>query len=95
MGYDEFVCTNNLFLLTFLGVLDKTRHLFIYEGRTRIHIDEVKNNDSVFYGMEFEVMMKPTEDLEFGNNIAEGLMKAFELKKEQLLQGSYFEILNK
>lgn len=39
----------------FSGFLDKTRHLFIYEERTRIHIDEVKNGESVFYGMEFEV----------------------------------------
>lgn len=42
-------------LLGFSGFLDKTRHLFIYEERTRIHIDEVKNGESVFYGMEFEV----------------------------------------
>lgn len=77
-----------------LGALDKTRHLFMHEGRTRIHLDVVKNNGSDYYGMEFEVMMKAGEDLELGNQIAEELIKGFELKKEQLLEGSYFEILN-
>lgn len=77
-----------------LGVLDKTRHLFMHEGRTRIHLDVVKNNSANYYGMEFEVMMQPGEDLEKGNQIAEELMKVFELKKDQLLEGSYFEILN-
>lgn len=77
-----------------LGVLDKTRHLFMHNGRTRIHLDIVKNNSSNYYGMEFEVMMQPGEDIELGNAIAEKLMKVFELKKEQLLEGSYFEILN-
>lgn len=77
-----------------LGVLDKTRHLFMHNGRTRIHLDIVKNNSSNYYGMEFEVMMQPGEDIELGNTIAEKLMKVFELKKEQLLEGSYFEILN-
>lgn len=77
-----------------LGVLDKTRHLFMHEGRTRIHLDVVKNNGSNYYGMEFEVMMKAGEELEFGNQIAEDLIKLFELKKDQLLEGSYFEILN-
>ena len=77
-----------------LGNLDKTRYLFIHEGRTRIHLDIVKNTGNNYYGMEFEVMMKEDEDLELGNEIAEKLMKSFELKKEQLLEGSYFEILN-
>lgn len=77
-----------------LGILDKTRHLFLHNGRTRIHLDIVKNNASNYYGMEFEVMMQPGEDIDLGNTIAEELMKVFELKKEQLLEGSYFEILN-
>lgn len=77
-----------------LGDLDKTRHLFIHEGRTRIHLDVVKNKGANYYGMEFEVMLKPSEDLELGNQIAEELMTAFKLRKDQLLEGSYFEILN-
>lgn len=62
--------------------------------RTRIHLDVVKNKNSYYYGMEFEVIMQPEEDLEIGNKIAEELKKNFELKKDQLTEGSYFEILN-
>ncbi|CRK91003.1 CLUMA_CG004691, isoform A [Clunio marinus] len=78
-----------------LGVLDKTRHLFIHNGKTRIHLDVVKNNDSNYYGMEFEVVMNPEENLDVGNKIAEELMDKFQLSKSQLLEGSYFEILSK
>lgn len=77
-----------------LGVLDKTRHLFIYKGRTRIHLDIVKTDEADYYGIEFEVVLKPDEDLELGSEIADELTKAFRLEKEQLLEGSYFEILN-
>lgn len=77
-----------------LGNLDKTRHLFIHEGRTRIHLDVVKNKGSNYYGMEFEVVLQPGEDLELGHKIADNLTKIFKLQKEQLLEGSYFEILN-
>jgi len=77
-----------------LGVLDKTRHLFIYKGRTRIHLDIVKANDSDYYGIEFEVVLKSDEDVELGNGIADELTKAFRLEKDQMLEGSYFEILN-
>lgn len=77
-----------------LGVLDKTRHLFMHEWRTRLHLDVVKTNGADYYGMEFEVMMEPGEDIALGNEIAEQLMKTFQLRKEQLLEGSYFEILN-
>ena len=62
--------------------------------RTRIHLDVVKNQNANYYGMEFEVMMQPDEDLEVGNKTAEELMKIFELKADQLSEGSYFEILN-
>lgn len=62
--------------------------------RTRIHLDDVKNKGANYYGMEFEVMMEPGENLEVGQKIAEDLMKIFQLKEDQLLEGSYFEILN-
>jgi hypothetical protein len=35
--------------------------------------------------MEFEVCMNEGEDLELGNEIAEKLMKSFELRKDQLV----------
>lgn len=77
-----------------LGVLDKTRQLFIHNKRTRIHLDAVNNSGANFYGMEFEVMLEPSEELALGNQIADELMKVFKLKSDQLLEGSYFEILN-
>jgi adenylate cyclase class IV len=78
-----------------LGVLDKTRYLFVHENRTRIHLDIVKNaNGSDFFAMEFEVMLDPKEEITFGNQIAEDLMKTFHIKSDQLLEGSYFETLN-
>lgn len=64
------------------------------DNKTRIHLDVVKNNGNDFYGMEFEVMMNPEEDLALGNKIADELTAAFKLKSDQLLEGSYFEILN-
>lgn len=63
--------------------------------RTRIHLDVVKNKEENYYGMEFEVMLRDEEKLENGNKVAEELMKIFELKEDQLLEGSYFEIINK
>lgn len=75
-------------------MLDKTRYLFINERRTRIHLDVVKNNGVNYYGLEFEVVMQPNEDIEIGNLISKELMDLFELKPDQLLEGSYFEILN-
>lgn len=78
-----------------LGELDKTRVLFMFEGRTRIHLDNVKNKGGVdFYGFELEVNMKPEESLELGNEIAKKLIAAFGLLEDQLQEGSYFEILN-
>lgn len=77
-----------------LGVLDKTRYLFIHEGRTRIHLDVVKNKGENYYGLEFEVVLQPDEEIELGNQISKDLIELFELKPEQLLEGSYFEILN-
>lgn len=63
-------------------------------SRTRIHLDVVKNKDTNYYGLEFEVMMEPSEDIEAGNEVAAELIKVFELKPEQLMEGSYFELLN-
>jgi len=78
-----------------LGILDKQRHLFMYEGRTRLHLDVVSdNNKKKHYGMEFEVCLQPDESIETGNKIAEDLLKIFKLTSDQLVEGSYFETLN-
>lgn len=79
-----------------LGVLVKTRHLFMYQKRTRIHLDIVRDErkDKDYYGMEFEVMLEPHEDVSVGQEIASKLLSEFELASEQLQTRSYFEILN-
>lgn len=55
-----------------LGVLAKTRYLYMYQKRTRVHLDLVKNERTggVYYGMEFEVMLEPHEDTSVGEEIA-------------------------
>lgn len=73
----------------FKGIVDKTRHLFLHK-QTRIHLDEVKD---LGYFLEFEVVLKPEESVEFGQQIAQELMDVFELKKDQLLEGAYMDQL--
>lgn len=79
-----------------LGVLAKTRHLYMYQKRTRIHLDVVKDErkNRDYFGMEFEVLLEPHEDVSVGEEIAGKLLKEFELSNEQLQTKSYFEILN-
>lgn len=79
-----------------LGVLMKTRQLHIYQKRTRVHLDIVKDvkNDRDYYGMEFEVMLEAHENCSVGEEIAKQLLKDFELTDGQLQTKSYFEILN-
>ncbi|XP_017090595.2 uncharacterized protein [Drosophila bipectinata] len=74
-----------------LGVLAKTRHLFLH-GQTRIHLDEVQH---LGHFMEFEVCLKPEQTLEEGQAIAEELSKEFGIKEEDLMAGSYFDALAK
>jgi predicted adenylyl cyclase CyaB len=73
------------------GEVKKTRYLFIYE-QTRIHLDNV---DHLGYFLEFEVCLKPEETIEYGTEIAEQLMKVFEIKSENLITGAYMDKLSK
>lgn len=78
-----------------LGVLSKTRYLFMYEKRTRIHLDivrdELKNCD--YFGMEFEVLLEASEETSTGEDVAQVLLKKFNISEEMLRKQSYFEIL--
>ena len=84
----EKILTNSIGIK---GEVRKTRHLFIYE-QTRIHLDDV---DKLGYFLEFEVCLKPEQSLEHGTNIAENLMKVFEIKSENLITGAYMDKLLK
>lgn len=67
----------------------KTRFLFLF-NQTRIHLDKVENLGNF---LEFEVCLKPEQTLEQGQQIAEDLMKTFELKTEDLMSGAYLDEL--
>lgn len=67
----------------------KTRFLFIF-NQTRIHLDQVENLGNF---LEFEVCLTPEQTLEQGQQIAEDLMKTFQLKNEDLMSGAYLDEL--
>ncbi|GIY30811.1 CYTH domain-containing protein [Caerostris extrusa] len=77
--------------LGLVGVVSKERHLLIC-GQTRIHVDDVKD---LGYFMELEVMLKEGETIEYGENIAQDLMLKLGIEKENLLSGSYINLINK
>lgn len=67
----------------------KTRFLFIF-NQTRIHLDKVENLGNF---LEFEVCLKPEQTLKEGQEIAENLMKTFQLRNEDLMSGAYLDEL--
>lgn len=67
----------------------KTRFLFIF-NQTRIHLDKVENLGNF---LEFEVCLKPEQTLKEGQEIAEDLMKTFQLRNEDLMSGAYLDEL--
>ncbi|KAF7283271.1 uncharacterized protein LOC143190505 [Rhynchophorus ferrugineus] len=68
----------------------KLRHLFLV-GQTRVHIDEVENLGNF---LELEVCLKPEQTLEDGEVIANDIMNKLGIKKEDLIQGAYADLLN-
>ena len=70
------------------GVVDKKRQLFIH-NQTRIHLDDVKG---LGYFMEILVPLQPEQTIEFGNQIVKEMMELFELKDDQLVEGSYMDL---
>lgn len=71
------------------GKVVKTRHLFMV-GQTRVHLDEVEDL-GIF--LEFEVQLKDTDSLEKGTEIANDLMEKFKVKKCDLIEGAYMDLL--
>ncbi|XP_054728999.1 uncharacterized protein LOC129237998 [Anastrepha obliqua] len=71
------------------GVLEKKRYLFLH-GQTRIHMDKVTNLGNF---MEFEVCLRPDQSIEEGQQIANELMKIFNIREEDLMAGAYFDEL--
>jgi predicted adenylyl cyclase CyaB len=75
--------------LGLLGVVEKNRTLLL-SGRTRIHVDEVKN---LGWFMELEVVLKEGEDPARGDDEARELMTRLGIEAGDLVQGAYLDLL--
>jgi predicted adenylyl cyclase CyaB len=71
------------------GVVRKSRRLF-QVGHTRIHLDEVLDLGSF---IELEVVLSPEEPDEQGRAVAADLMKQLEIDPQDLIDGSYIDLL--
>jgi predicted adenylyl cyclase CyaB len=73
------------------GVVRKTRYLYL-AGQTRIHLDDV---DGLGQFMELEVVLRDGQTDAGGQAIAEDLMARLGVRKEDLLEGAYMDLLEK
>ncbi len=73
------------------GVVRKTRYLYL-AGQTRIHLDDVEGLGQF---MELEVVLRPDQTDSEGQAIAEDLMARLGIRKEDLLEGAYMDLLEK
>jgi len=72
------------------GEVQKTRQLYMV-GQTRIHLDTVKGLEGYF--MELEVVLTQEQTEEEGQAIATDLMQKLGIRKEDLLEGAYMDLL--
>ena len=73
------------------GVVRKTRYLYL-AGQTRIHLDIV---EGLGHFMELEVVLRDGQTDAEGQAIAEDLMRQLGVRKEDLLEGAYMDLLEK
>ncbi len=73
------------------GVVRKTRYLYL-AGQTRIHLDDV---EGLGHFMELEVVLREDQSEAEGQTIAEDLMARLGIRKEDLLEGAYMDLLEK
>ena len=73
------------------GVVRKTRYLYL-AGQTRIHLDDVEGLGQF---MELEVVLREGQSDAEGQAIAEELMARLGVRKEDLLEGAYMDLLEK
>jgi predicted adenylyl cyclase CyaB len=71
------------------GNVRKKRHLFLV-GQTRIHFDEVETLGNF---IELEVVMKDGQSTNECLQIADGLMKKLDIKKADLINCAYIDLL--
>jgi predicted adenylyl cyclase CyaB len=73
------------------GVVRKRRYLYL-AGQTRIHLDVVEDLGPF---MELEVVLREGQSDAEGLTIAEDLMNRLGVRKEDLLEGAYMDLLEK
>ncbi|KAK7896778.1 hypothetical protein WMY93_022103 [Mugilogobius chulae] len=73
------------------GDVRKERRLFLV-GQTRIHLDTV---EGLGHYMELEVVMRPEQTVEEGQEIARGLMEQLGVSEESLVTGAYMDLILK
>lgn len=73
------------------GEVRKERRLFLV-GQTRVHLDTVEGLGSY---MELEVVMRPDQTVEEGQQVAEDLMKKLGVSQESLVTGAYMDLILK
>jgi predicted adenylyl cyclase CyaB len=73
------------------GVVRKTRYLYL-AGQTRIHLDDVEGLGQF---MELEVVLRDGQGDADGQSIAEELMARLGVRKEDLLEGAYMDLIEK
>jgi predicted adenylyl cyclase CyaB len=71
------------------GVVKKTRFLYLV-GQTRIHLDDVEGLGQF---MELEVVMEDGQSDIEGQKIAEDLMSALGVGRDDLIDGAYMDLL--
>jgi predicted adenylyl cyclase CyaB len=71
------------------GVIRKRRTLYLV-GQTRVHLDEVEGLGEF---MELEVVLRPEQSNAEGQDIAQDLMTRLGVRKEDLVEGAYMDIL--
>ena len=72
-----------------IGVVRKTRLLYRI-GQTRVHIDQVEGLGDF---LELEVVMRPGQSEEEGQRIASALLFELGVRKEDLLELAYIDML--
>nr|XP_046234584.1 uncharacterized protein LOC124053462 isoform X2 [Scatophagus argus] len=71
------------------GEVRKERRLFLI-GQTRVHMDTVEGLGNY---MELEVVMRPEQTVEEGQQVAEDLMEKLGVSKESLVTGAYMDLI--
>jgi len=72
------------------GTVRKTRYLYLV-GQTRVHLDDVAGLGQF---MELEVVLREGQSEAEGQGIAEGLMARLGVKRGDLVEGAYMDLLD-